>query len=203
MTASDRRPTFFGAYEHAADVVAAVEPDQLGLPTPCSRFDVQSLVDHIVGAGFRAAAMGRGEAPSGDGFPHVPLGEAPDQLRQAGKDAQAAWTDADLSATLTMPWGETYTFATIVDMYLTELATHAWDLAASTGNLPRLEAELAPPTLQAAHSMLRPEYRNMVEEGSPFGSEVPAPDDASDWERLAAFMAALPSPAGRAPVPGA
>ena len=28
-----------------------------------------------------------------------------------------------------MPWGEEYTGAALVDMYLAELAAHAWDLA--------------------------------------------------------------------------
>ena len=36
--------------------------------------------------------------------------------------------------------------------------------------------------------MIKPEYRDMVATGSPFGAEVPAPPDADDWERLAAFM---------------
>jgi hypothetical protein len=35
--------------------------------------------------------------------------------------------------------------------------------------------------------MIKPEYRDMVAAGSPFGAEVPPPPDADDWERLAAF----------------
>ena len=37
-----------------------------------------------------------------------------------------------------MPWGEEYTGATLVDMYLAELAAHAWDLARATGQLGKL-----------------------------------------------------------------
>jgi hypothetical protein len=36
--------------------------------------------------------------------------------------------------------------------------------------------------------MVKPEYRDMVATGSPFGAEVPPPADADDWDRLAAFM---------------
>ena len=36
--------------------------------------------------------------------------------------------------------------------------------------------------------MIKPEYRDMVEPGSPFGEEVPPPPGADDWDRLAAFM---------------
>jgi hypothetical protein len=46
-----------------------------------------------------------------------------------------------LSSRFTMPWGEEYAGATLVDMYLAELAAHAWDLAreppdSSTGWAP-------------------------------------------------------------------
>ena len=87
-----------------------------------------------------------------------------------------------------MPWGEEYTGATLVDMYLTELATHAWDLARATGQLDKLDPSLAWPALEGARATIKPQYRNMVEPGAPFGAEVfPAPG-ADDWERLAAFM---------------
>lgn len=194
---TDRRPAFFLAYGHAADIVNAIRPAQLGDPTPCPDYDVAGLVDHLVGAANRATALGRGETPTGDEFPHVELAEAPDRLRQAGEAAEAAWSEDDrLTATTTMPWGEAYTGATLVDMYLAELATHAWDLASATGQLDRLDDELAVTALEGARAMLKPEYRNLAGPGSPFGDEVPAPPDASDWERLAAFM-------GRQPLPSA
>ncbi|MGH9064689.1 MAG: hypothetical protein ACRDZQ_07905 [Acidimicrobiales bacterium] len=92
-----------------------------------------------------------------------------------------------------MPWGETYTGATVVDMYLAELAAHTWDLAAATDRLDRLDSDLAGVAIDGARSMLQPEYRSMGE-GSPFGAEVEAPPDATAWERLAAFMGRQPRP---------
>jgi uncharacterized protein (TIGR03086 family) len=198
MTSPDRRPALFQAYDHAADVVEGTDEGQLRRSTACSEYDVASLVDHLVGAGHRAAALGRGETPTGDEFPHVELSDASEQLRRAGKEAEVAWSDdARLAATVVMPWGETYTGATLVDMYLAELATHAWDLAAATGQLGRLHSELATTALDGAHAMLKPEYRNVMGEGSPFGSEVPAPADATEWERLASFMGRQPRPTSR------
>jgi hypothetical protein len=87
-----------------------------------------------------------------------------------------------------MPWGEEYTGATMVDMYLAEPAAHAWNLARATGQLARLEPSLALPALEGARAMIKPGYRDMVEPGVPFGAEVPPPPGADDWERLAAFM---------------
>lgn len=195
MSATDRRQDLLRAYEHAAEVVSAVTSNQLRLPTPCPAYDVAGMIDHIVGAGHRAAAAGEGPSVTGDEFPHIQLADAPGELRQARKAAEAAWADdRKLAATVTMPWGETYDGYTVVNMYLAELATHTWDLAAATGQLSSLDAGLAPSALEGAVAMLKPEYRNMMEEGSPFGSEVDAPVDATDWERLAAFMGRQPRP---------
>ena len=196
MTDIDRRPALSRAYQHAADIVEGVSAGQLRDRTACPLYDVATLVDHLVGAGHRVVDLGRGEAPTGDDFPHVELGDAPDELRRAGKEAGAVWSDdARLDATVTMPWGEVYTGSTLVDMYLAELATHTWDLAAATGQSQNLDTGLAASALAAARSMLKPEYRNLVEEGSPFGLEVAAPEDATDWEALAAFMGRDPRPA--------
>jgi uncharacterized protein (TIGR03086 family) len=117
------------------------------------------------------------------------LSDAPAQLRRAAKEAAEAWGDETaLSSKFTMPWGEEYRGATLVDMYLAELAAHAWDLARATGQLDRLDPSLALPALDGARAMIKPQYRNMVEPGAPFGAEVPPPPGADDWERLAAFM---------------
>ena len=75
-----------------------------------------------------------------------------------------------------------------MDMYLAELAAHAWDLARATGQLDRLDPSLALPALDGARAMIEPQYRNMVEVGTPYAAEVPPPPGADDWERLAAFM---------------
>jgi uncharacterized protein (TIGR03086 family) len=87
-----------------------------------------------------------------------------------------------------MPWGEEYTGAALVDMYLAELATHAWDLARATGQIDTLDPSVALPALEAARAMIKPHYRDMVEPGAPFGAEVDPAPGADDWERLAAFM---------------
>jgi hypothetical protein len=87
-----------------------------------------------------------------------------------------------------MPWGKEYTGATLVDMYLAELAAHRWDLARATGQVDTLDPSLALPALEGARAWITPQYRNMVGPGAPFGTEVcPAPD-ADDWERFVAFM---------------
>jgi len=197
MQDDDRRPALYQAFDHAAQVTDRVQPGQLALPTACPDYDVAALVDHLVGAAHRTVALGRGESPTAAEFPHVELSDAPQEIRRAGGEARAAWADdARLRATVTMPWGETYTGSTLVDMYLAELATHAWDLADATGQ--ELSADdLAGTALAGARAMLRPEYRNTMGKGNPYGSELTPPAGATPWEGLAAFMGR--SPVGAAP----
>lgn len=185
---TDRRRALVAAYDHAADVVTGVRADQLAGPTPCPDYDVATLVDHLVGAAWRAVELGRGATPAGGEFPHVELTDATGQLREAGAQAAGAWTDDRLAATTTMPWGETYTGSTLVDMYLAELIAHAWDLAVATGQTPGCDPALAAAALAAAHVMLRPDYRDVMGVGNPFGAEQPAGEDATTLERFAAFM---------------
>lgn len=186
---TDRRPALVAAYDHAACVADGVRPDQLSGPTPCPDYDVAALVGHLVGAGWRAVALGRGDTPTSWGeFPDVELATAPGELRRAGTEAAAAWSDDRLEATVTMPWGETYTGSILVGMYLSELVAHAWDLAKATGQTPTCDQDLAGAALAGAQAMLRPEYRDMMGVGNPFGVEQPAPEGATTLERFAAFM---------------
>src|SRR5208282_6107592 len=77
MADSDRRSTLLDSYENAAVIVSGIDADELGHPTPCPKYDVAGLIDHLVEAGHRAAALGRGQAPPpGDGSPHVELSDA-------------------------------------------------------------------------------------------------------------------------------
>ena len=190
MVNDDRRSKLLDSYENAAVIMSGIDAEDLGQPTPCAKYDVARLIDHIVEAGHRAAALGRGQTPPpGDVSPHVELSDAPGQLRRAAEDAAQAWADdSNLSSSFTMPWGEEYTGATLVDMYLAELAAHAWDLARATGQIDGLDPSVAVTALEGARAMIKPEYRDMVELGSPYGEEVPLPSGADDWERLVAFM---------------
>ncbi len=190
MVKSDRRSQLLDSYENAAVIVSGITAADLDQATPCRTYDVAGLIDHIVEAGHRAAALGRGQAPPpGDNSRHVELSDAPGELRRAAEDAAQAWADdARLSSKFTMPWGEEYTGATLVDMYLAELAAHAWDLARASGQMHELDPSIAAAALEGARAMIKPEYRNLVEPGSPYAEEVPPRPGADDWERLAAFM---------------
>lgn len=192
MTDNDLRPELATAYGQAITVSEAVDADQLGLPTPCREMELSALLDHLVFAARRAAALGMGKAPAIEQkAPHIELAEVPGALRDAATEAAHAWgDDASLDRVLTMPWGEEYTGRALLCIYLIEIATHAWDVAAASGNLQLLDEGLGAAVLACAEASIKPEYRN--DAGNPFGPEVEPPVDATSWERLAAFMGRTP-----------
>ena len=69
-------------------IVSGITAEQVTLRTPCPGYDVAGLIDHMVEAAYRAAALGRGRTPpAGDDSPHVELADAPAQLRRAAEEA--------------------------------------------------------------------------------------------------------------------
>jgi Mycothiol maleylpyruvate isomerase N-terminal domain len=60
MTETDPREIHQRAMAQTELIVAAVEPGQLTLPTPCADYDVGALLSHIVGGLNRIALMGEG-----------------------------------------------------------------------------------------------------------------------------------------------
>ena len=193
MSTNDRRGDLSRAYEQDVTVVSGAKAEQLASPTPCPGFDVAALVDHLVGVGWRAAALGRGEAPTHDEFPHIELANAAEELRRSSKEAAAAWSDnARLAGTVIMPWGEAYVGTTLVNMYLAELSAHSWDLAVATGQVEALDPALATAALDGAREFLYPDARDLMGIGDPYGAEITPPEDATEWERFVAFMGRVP-----------
>jgi uncharacterized protein (TIGR03086 family) len=188
----DYRLDLFLAFDQAVALTDAVNATQLNDPTPCEAMNVSQLLDHLVFAARRAADLGRGKTPTSEVVaPHVELGDVPTAIRVAASEGKQAWSDdSSMTRTITMPWGEDYSGAQLVGMYLVELATHGWDLASATGTIDLLDEALGEDTLAVAEATIKEGYRNA--EGNPFGPVIEPPMEATSWERLAAFMGRTP-----------
>ncbi|MZD05439.1 TIGR03086 family protein [Streptomyces sp. SID5785] len=190
----DPRPVFERATAQTARLVADIRPDQYGLPTPCSEFDVRRLVSHLVGAMRRVTVVGEGGdgmsvTPFADGVADEALAAAYEERRQA---ALKAWQDdARLDAEVVVPWG-TVPGRAAVAAYVMETVTHAWDLWDALGRHGTLDPDLAEFALATAHRALPAEPRGGQ---VPFGEVRTAPAGSGPYEQLAAWL-------GREPVHG-
>ncbi|MFE6775956.1 TIGR03086 family metal-binding protein [Streptomyces sp. NPDC057702] len=191
-------------YERAADQLAAlieaVGPGRWEAPTPCTGFDVRALVGHVVAGTRGAAGLGRaasaGGAAGGGGAPEGLSGregagvEVPDDgwaAAYAGARAEllAAWADgAALAAPVRMPWGEV-PGRQVLAAHVLDVVAHAWDLARALGDGRALDEELAEFTLGTARQLLPAARRGA---GVPFGPALSAPEGATAYEELAAWL---------------
>jgi uncharacterized protein (TIGR03086 family) len=187
---TDPRKNYERVIAQTESVVAAVQPGQLGLPTPCTEFDVRALLGHMVGGVIRAAVIGEG----GDALARpARADDVPDDgwveaYRAAAKRALAAWADpARLTAEFTVPWG-TVPGRVALTGYGQEQLMHGWDLARATGQPTELDPDLASWVLEFAQRALSAGSR----QGVPFGPVVPVPDDAGVYARLAGWLGRQP-----------
>ena len=177
------------ALDEAARLVGGVRSDQMGLPTPCSEWDVRALIAHLVAGNVRFLGVAEGKrAERGPVTPDV-LGDDPaGAYRRSAEALKQAWRDpARLDQQCELPFGVMPGRAALA-VHLVETVAHAWDLAKATGQQPAFDPDVIQAAAQFAHSTL-PEDRPP---GTPFAAPVPVADDLSALDRLAAFLGRTP-----------
>ena len=199
----DPRPILDRAIATGGSVIAAVRPDQLTAPTPCSEMDVRAMLGHLVSVLDRIAALGQGEDPFA-----VPESPAPDDgwsdaWTASARRAADAWRDdAVLERPMALPWIQG-NGADVLASYFSELTVHTWDLAVSTGQQPDWDDAVVTAAL-AARDFLPAENRlalfeeissamGLDEVAMPFAEAVTIPDDAPAIDRLVAWNGRDPS----------
>jgi uncharacterized protein (TIGR03086 family) len=173
------------ALDQTARLIAAVDASRAGLATPCAEWDVRALVSHLAGQDLRNFLVAaRGESADWQ----APADEIGDDwvaaFRDRAESLRTAWRAADLDRLVAGPGGEA-PLRFRADQQITELAVHDWDLAKATGQPTELDPALAEHGLNWSRQMLRPEFRGP---DKAFGLEVPVPDDAPAYDRLAGWF---------------
>jgi uncharacterized protein (TIGR03086 family) len=176
--------------DKTGDVIAAVTDDQRSRPTPCPEYDVQTLVNHIVGwvRVFDAGAHGR--SVEGDPAKYQVGSDPAGEFRAAADSIVDSWRTEGLDRQVLMSSGDKIDGVMSFNMTLMEYLVHGWDLAVATGQpIPYTDDE-AEAVLERAQTTLPPEYRG---EGMPFGDIVPVADHAPAVDRLIGFLGREPA----------
>jgi uncharacterized protein (TIGR03086 family) len=170
-------------------LVAGVRPDQASSPTPCPGYDVQTLVNHIVGW-LRTFAATATDSPSDEDPAAFRVGDDPaGQCAEAAERAVAGFRSGPDDRPVQM--SSTLPASMVVGMMLMEYVGHGWDLATATGQPVPYSDDEAEAALAAGHATLKPEYRGP---DKTFGFELEPPADATAVERLVAFLGRNPRP---------
>ena len=165
-------------------LITGVRPDQWTAPTPCTEWNVRSLVNHVVRGNRLFATALRGE-PSPPAEPSDVLGDDPvAAFRLASAEMlEALRQPGAMQRTVTVPFG-TVPVGLAVHLRNTELLVHGWDLARATGQPTRFPEEVAEQEIQFSRGAL-----GQIPPGrTPFGAPQPVADDAPAIDRLAALL---------------
>ncbi len=175
------------AIDQTGRIVAEVKPEQHQLPTPCARWPVADLVDHIVSGVAVFTRMAQGE-PRSEMRGHLSDEDWSEQYRARAKDLLGVWSDEE---TFKRP-RKGAPPEVLLELTTMDLVIHSWDLATATSSQIQLDDGLAESALQFALGFVRPEgrapSREDVGDTAPLGPPVPVPDDAPPYARLAAFL---------------
>ncbi len=190
-TTDDRIAQLETAADRAVEVVWAIEPSQLGEPTPCGELDVHNLVGHLLFAMRRAEMLGRGvdafANPPAE-FEQRPPWPVVAEMRAVADALVEAWKAEDLAAPMTLPWA-TMPAGAVLDTYVMEIVVHTWDLAVATGQPseadPWLAEALYPGTKAMMDALGGAAYSGDV---PPFQRPTEPPADAGPHACLAALM---------------
>ena len=186
------------AIEQARRVVEGMTPEQLDSATPCREWNARELLNHFVGANLMMASVGSGEAMGQGVSATTAVGALDDVLGEDPAGAYASASSAALQAftapgALERPWKLPFAEmpgAAARNIHLVETLAHTWDLAKTTGQLDKLDPELAATGESVARGFLQPQFRN--EKGDPFAGEVSVPVSAGAYDRFAAFLGRTP-----------
>lgn len=159
------------------NVVGNITPDQLDNATPCDKFAVRDVLDHMIGGATMFAAA----------FNGTPAGEPPqgDQLANfgptLGKLVGAVTAPGALDKTVEAPFGPTPgdVFARFIVL---DGLIHGWDMAVATGQSYTPSATLVAEVAAFAAGALDP-----LRDGDTFADATEAPAGASPIEQLAAL----------------
>ncbi len=193
----DPRTLHRRAGQLAGGLIEKITPAQLGLPTPCSQWDVRAVINHLVNANLRVTALLAGE--SGPERGDDVLGADPAADFRSSFAALCAAFDADgfLERTVPTPFGDG-PGARLVGLRVTELTIHAWDLAVATGQSRVFDRELVAFASAMMHAQPIPRSS-----GGPFGLQRMIPGTATDADLLAAYAGrVIPVPERAWQLPG-
>ena len=165
------------ALDQAGDVLAAVRPDQLRLPTPCEDWTVEQLIGHLLADTANFVTMMNGDEPDWSAPPPALPDDFVAAFRSGADDLIHRWHQREGEDAGPPP-----------DMQTAEFAVYTWDLVRALGLSTELDPEVAERGLAFMSASLEPEMR-----GGAFAAEVEAPAGASPYDRLAAFAGRDPA----------
>jgi uncharacterized protein (TIGR03086 family) len=191
MTSASKSPAQRHAYDAArfTELVESASPGDWARPSPVADWTARDIVKHLVewsrgflkGAGIELPALDVKVDPVAAWKQHV-------------TDIQAILDDPAGRVLSNPHTGDKPVDEAIDQFYTADVWMHSWDLAKALGREPDLGQERCSAALAAMAPM-----EQLLRDSGQFGSAVPVPHDASQQDKLIAFIGRDPAwrPEGR------
>ena len=170
------------ATSRMAQLVASIDDEQLGAPTPCPNTSLGDLVDHIgsLTKGFTLVARKESGSSTGPTAPDATNLEPGWRARVAGDltSLAAAWRDPAAWDGMTKAAGIDLPGEIAGLVALDELVVHGWDLAVASGQAYDPTVDEINAATQFVTGFDAPR------DGGLFGPIVAVPDDAPPLDKL-------------------
>lgn len=166
-----------------SSLVDRIEPMQMNDPTPCERFTIHDVLDHMMVLGGTFTYLFRGEEPPTITAPPVYGWVPAAEFREVMDDLlDAVKSPGALERTIESPLGQMDgdTFARLVAF---DGLIHGWDIATATGQQVGLPSAVVDAVTMFAHQALTDDLRD----GDTFKQPTDPGAAADAIERLAAF----------------
>jgi uncharacterized protein (TIGR03086 family) len=162
-------------------VLAQLGPGDGKAQTPCSKYDVDQLADHLCSSLVHlGACVGVQAAPDADATLEV-------RVADLGQQVLEGWRRHGLEGEVTLGPGP-FSAEQACGILSMELFVHAWDFARATDRSLPANDGLSTYVLGLAHGLIRPSFRD----GDNFAAEVAVDDGAGSMDRLIAYTGRRP-----------
>jgi uncharacterized protein (TIGR03086 family) len=169
-------------------VARGIRQDQLSQATPCEDWDVETLINHLVGTleYFAARAEGKPSGPPKPA-PKAPYEETISRLEGAAGATVEAWQRPGALEQKIDSGSGAMPASTLATMAMSEMLMHGWDLARATGQQLRVDDVEVDQLLSEMKKVLPAGARQPA-----FGPETLPRANAAPIDRLAAFLGRTP-----------
>lgn len=181
----DAKQLFSAAAKQASHCINNVHSDQLTNPTPCTDWDLKTLLNHIVYELAWLPDMLEGKTVADVGTRHDGdlLGSDPAAAwKSAVQKAQEAVERADLDATVHLSYGDASADHYIREM-ATDIAIHGWDVGQSIKCNVILDDTVA----KAIYDFMLPRRDELAGSGA-FAAEIPVAATENVQTRLLGLL---------------
>jgi uncharacterized protein (TIGR03086 family) len=181
----------------SVDIVSSVRDDQWELPTPCSRWALHQLLQHMIAHNHGFAAAADGETSDASVWREQPLGDNPRHKYAESADRVIAAFSADgvIDRQFWLPEIRTkglFPGRRAISFHFLDYVVHSWDVAAAVGIVIDFDDDIVEAALEVTRREVPPDGPARRGPDASFQPPIPLLGEAPAQDRLLALLGRTP-----------